>query len=135
MKKLSLLFAVVLAFVSIGTVRAGFDWADPSLCVEGKWLVIDAAHADGVEVVLPEHSAYGDQKAGHCKTPAPAPLLAMSSVKVRGEANFIKVMVDGKFASTPMVTVTYGDAVKTAQNHGDKMYFTFRLPERDKDRD
>ena len=130
MKKLlfGLPFAVLLLTLTIGVASARYGYEDPALCVAGKWLIVDAAKQSAVTVFVPEDTPYGDQKAGGCKTPGPnVPLLQV--VKERGESHSMRLLVDGKLASTPSVKVTYGDAVQVKGNNGkDRLNFRFALP-------
>jgi hypothetical protein len=125
MKKFTLLFVVALMVLANGRAFADLEWADPSLCVAGKWLVINAANAPGIVVTVPQGVAYGDQAAGGCATAAPAPLLPLSSVTVHG-ANNLKVMIDGKQAS-PVVNVSYGDKAMSRENDGGKLKYQFHI--------
>ncbi len=127
MRKLSILFAVFLLVASFGMAHAELEWEDPVLCVAGQWLVVDAAHPQAVQVTVPQGTAYGDQAAGGCSTPAPlVPLLPNSAVTAKGGGSKMTVMVDGAEASSPVV-VSYGDVTQTHQNHGGKMKFKFDL--------
>ena len=125
MKKFALLFVVALMALANGHAFADVEWADPSLCVAGQWLVINAANNDAIRVTVPHETAYGDQAAGGCTTPAPAPLLPLSSVTVRGESG-MRVMIDGRQAS-PLVVVTYGLRAQTHDNDGGRMQFRFSV--------
>ena len=125
MKKFTLVFVMALMVFASGHAFAGLEWADPSLCVAGKWLVINAAQDDAIRVTVPHGVAYGDQAAGGCATVAPAPLLPMSRISVRGDDG-MKVMIDGAGAS-PVVTVSYGTRVRTRQNDGGRMNFSFSM--------
>jgi hypothetical protein len=126
MKKLALLSALVGLLISYGAVFAELEWADPALCVNGKWLLIDSANASAIDVLVPKGAAYGDQVAGRCHTPAPAPLLPLDRVRAKGgHDDGVRVRIDGRNAS-PMVTVKYGDASHTESNHGQMMWFNFR---------
>lgn len=129
MRKFALLFAV--AFMALASSRAFADveWADPSLCVAGNWLVIASANADAIHVTVPSETAYGDQAAGGCTTPAPQSLLSLSSVTARGEGG-MRVMIDGRQAS-PDVVVTYGALVQAHANSGGRMHFRFSMDGRD----
>ena len=125
MKKFALLFVVALMALANGHAFADVEWADPSLCVAGKWLVINAANNGGIRVTLPRGTAYGDQAAGRCMTPAPAPVLPSSSVTV-GSDDGMRVMIDGQQAS-PVVVVAYGWRVQTRVNLGGPMQFRFSV--------
>jgi hypothetical protein len=46
--------AVLLLALTLSWVGAGMDDDDPKLCVEGKWLVVNAASPAAVRVTLPE---------------------------------------------------------------------------------
>jgi hypothetical protein len=119
MKKLIFVFALVAVLLSLSlpVVLAGMDFEDPALCVEGKWLLVDAAHPGAIKVTVPEDARYGNQQQGGCTTPGPdVPLIQV--VKERGERHVMRVWVDGKQASTPQVTVSYGDAVHVKPNNG-----------------
>jgi hypothetical protein len=119
--------AVLLLTLTIGIAGARYGYEDPALCVAGKWLVVDAAHPAAVTVSVPEDTPYGDQKAGGCKTPLPSvPLI--SAVKERGEGHTMHVKVEGKGASTPTVSVSYGDTHFTKANNGKGVLnFDFRV--------
>jgi hypothetical protein len=119
-----LVLAVALMMIAIPMVSATGDYDDPVLCVNGTWLVVDAAAPAGIQVSVPDDARYGNQRAGGCKTPAPA-ALAITKVK-EGEADHVMfVTVDGSQASTPTLTVSYGNQVRTKHNTGNKMLFTF----------
>jgi hypothetical protein len=120
--------AVLLLALTIGVASAGYAYEDPALCVNGQWLLVDAAHPSAVTVFLPENTVYGDQVAGGCATPGPsAPLLTV--VKERGEGHSMLVRVEGKNASTPTINVTYGARSVTKDNNGKQVLnFTFALP-------
>lgn len=126
MKKFSIIFAAFLLFTTFGMAQAALEWEDPALCVEGQWLVIDAADPMAVKIALPQGTHYGDQAAGRCKTPAPAPLLPNSAVTVRGHGETMMVMIDGDGASSP-VTVSYGGKTYVRNNHGETMRFKFEI--------
>jgi hypothetical protein len=126
MKWLTAVFGLLLALVSVAPAFADLEWADPALCVNGKWLLIDAAATSAIQVRVPQDAAYGDQAAGHCRTAAPAPLLPLSSVKAKGHGDTMTVVVDGSDAS-PVVTVSYGMRSETRRNHGREMRFEFQL--------
>jgi hypothetical protein len=130
MKKLLFVLplAVLLLTLTIGNAAARYDYEDPSLCVAGKWLLVDAASRAGVTVFVPEDTPYGDQKAGGCKTAGPdVPLVR--TVKERGGGHTMRVQVDGKLASTPQVIVSYGDKTFTKENKGRGTFeFKFDLP-------
>lgn len=126
MKKYSLLIAVFMLFASFGMAQAALEWEDPALCVDGHWLVIDAAHPMAVKIVVPQGTHFGDQAAGRCKTPAPAPLLPNSVVNVRGHNEMMTVTIDGDGASSP-VTVSYDGKTYVRTNHGETMNFKFEL--------
>lgn len=133
MKKLlfGLPLAVLMILGSLTVASAGVDWEDPALCVDGQWLLIDAAHSSAVTVFVPEDTRYGDQKAGGCKTPGPAvPLI--TNVKARGDGHAMRIEVNGKFASTPMVKATYGKSAQIERNNGrQSINFRFNLTHRD----
>lgn len=126
MKKM--LFVVVLVvsllMVAIPIASAGMDFEDPALCVNGQWLLVDAALPAGIHVVVPEDAHYGNQAAGHCATPAPANP-AITKVKEGELDHLMTVWVDGSQASTPTITVSYGNTVRTKPNTGRLMLFTF----------
>jgi hypothetical protein len=109
----SLLLSLALPVVAM----AGYGADDPKLCVEGKWLTVDAAAVSAVRVTVPEGTHYGDKKAGGCKTKGPDVPMIQNVVVERGEHNVMRVSVDGKYA-TPKVTATYGDAVLVKNNNG-----------------
>jgi hypothetical protein len=109
--------AILLLSLTIIFVGAAMDEDDPKLCVEGKWLLVDAADVPAVKVTVPEDARYGNQQQGGCKTPGPdVPMIQV--VKERGEHHIMRVWVDGKHASTPTVRFSYGDVVKVERNNG-----------------
>jgi hypothetical protein len=126
MKRLAGVFALVLVLVAVVPAFADLEWADPTLCVNGQWLVINAANSTSINVQLPRSAAYGDQAAGQCTTPASAPLLPASQVTERGNGAVMMVVVDGANASQP-VTVSYGAQSYTRSNNGHDMHFGFQL--------
>jgi hypothetical protein len=132
MKKMFLVLplAVLLLTLSIGVAAARYDYEDPALCVAGKWLLVDAASPAGVTVFVPEDTAYGNQKAGGCKTAGPdVPLVRI--VKERGGGHNMRIQVEGKLASTPEVVVSYGKETLTKDNKGKgTLEFKFDLPGR-----
>jgi hypothetical protein len=118
MKKLiltTMLLGLVFA-LSLSVVSAGEDWSDPVLCVAGQWLVVDAAKDSAVHIVIPDNTPYGNE--GKCKTPAPGPLFVKDVVKEIGRGHTILVTVNGRQASTPTVTVSYGKVSTTKRNNG-----------------
>ena len=125
MKKFTLLFVVALMALANGHAFADLEWADPSLCVAGNWLMIDSANTAGIHVTVPHGVHYGDQAAGGCTTAAPAQVLPASAVTVRGEDG-LRVMIDGRQAS-PKVSVSYDGRVRTHKNDGGRMEFNFPL--------
>jgi hypothetical protein len=130
MKKMFLVLplAVLLLTLTIGVAAARYDYEDPALCVAGKWLLVDAASPAAVTVFVPEDTAYGDQKAGGCKTAGPnVPLVQI--VKERGGGHTMRVQVDSKLASTPNIVVSYGKDSLTKANKGKgTLEFKFDLP-------
>jgi hypothetical protein len=126
MKKLAfvLLLTAMLMSLSLPFASAAMDFEDPALCVNGKWLLVDAALPSAIKVVVPDDARYGDQKAGGCKTPAPVNL-AITVVRESNAQHIMRVMVDGSKASVPTISVAYGDAVHTKKNSGKLMVFTF----------
>ena len=121
--------AVLLLTLTIGVAAARYDYEDPALCVAGQWLMVDAAaQPGGVTVYVPEGVAYGNQQAGGCATAGPnAPLVQV--VKQRGGAHTLRVQVDGKMASTPVVVASYGGQSFTKDNKGKgTLDFKFDLP-------
>jgi len=119
MKKLPYVIplAALLVALTIAFAGAGMEYEDPALCVEGKWLLVNAAHPSAIRVTVPEDARYGDQQAGGCQTSMPGiPLIQV--VKERGEHHIMRVWVDGSQATTPTVTATYGDAVRVKHNSG-----------------
>jgi hypothetical protein len=122
------LFALMLVALtlplSLSMVSAAMDFEDPALCVNGKWLLVDAALPAAITVVVPDDARYGDQKAGGCKTPAPVSQ-TITVVKEGNAQHMMRVLVDGSKASVPTITVAYGDAVHTKKNNGRLMVFTF----------
>lgn len=126
MKKLIVVFALVAALttLSLSFATAAMDFEDPALCVNGKWLLVDAAHPSAVKVLVPDDAHYGDQKAGGCKTPAPVNQF-ITNVKETNAEHLMRVWVDGSQASTPTITVSYGNVVETKKNTGRWIMFTF----------
>jgi hypothetical protein len=120
--------ALLLLTLTIGVASARYAYEDPALCVAGQWLVVDAAHASAVTVSLPEDTPYGDQQAGGCQTAGPdVPLLNV--VRERGEGHNMLVKVEGKDATMPTVTVSYGDKAVTKKNNGKgSLNFKFTVP-------
>lgn len=129
MKKLIVILplALVLLTLTLGIAGASYGYADPALCLNGKWLVVNAADASAVTVFVPEDSQYGDQAAGGCKTPGPnVPII--QTVKEKGEHHLVLVQIDGKHASTPSVSVSYGDRKEVQPNNGKgKLNFLFMI--------
>jgi hypothetical protein len=112
-----LLVASLVSLAMPVATMAGMGAEDPKLCVEGKWLLVDAAPPSAVKVIVPEDTRYGNQRQGGCRTPGPnVPMITV--VVERGEHHVMRVQVDGKFASKPTVRVTYGDAVRVQRNDG-----------------
>jgi len=126
MKKAAVVIALVLALVAVVPAFADLEWADPTLCVNGEWLVVNAANSSSIQVQLPRSAAFGDQADGQCTTPASAPLLPASQVSVRGNGAVMMVVIDGANASQP-VTVSYGAQSHTRSNNGHDMHFGFQL--------
>jgi hypothetical protein len=108
---------VVLMAMAVPLVGASMDDDDPKLCVEGKWLLVNAGAVSAIKVSVPEDARYGNQQQGGCKTPGPdVPLITV--VKDRGERHVMQVMVDGKHATRPTITFSYGDQVQVKPNKG-----------------
>jgi hypothetical protein len=128
MKKLVFAFVLVTALISLSLsfAVAAMDFEDPALCVNGKWLLVDAAHPSAIQVFVPDDARYGDQQTGGCKTPAPANQF-ITVVKETNAEHLMRVWVDGSQASTPTITVSYGEAVQTKKNTGKGMTFTFMV--------
>jgi hypothetical protein len=119
MKKLLVVLPLaVLLFASMLTlVGASMDDEDPKLCVEGKWLLVNAAPVSSIRVTVPENARYGNQQQGGCTTPGPnVPLITV--VRERGERHLMRVWVDGATASKPTVTATYGMQNHIKRNNG-----------------
>ncbi len=133
MKKLLFVIplAVVLLSLTIMFVGAGMGYEDPKLCVNGNWLLVDAAAPSAIQVYVPEGTRYGDQKAGGCKTPGLNVPLITKVVKERGEGNAMQVVVDSKQASTPIVKAMYSNDTQSKKNNGKTLTFTFRLSGKD----
>lgn len=127
MKKLLVVppLAILLVALTLSGAGAGMDYEDPKLCVEGKWLLVNAAHPSGVTVFLPQGVRYGDQQQGGCATPGPnVPLL--TAVVRRDEHHWMRVQVDGAQASRPIVRATYGSVSEVRFNNGrSKLNFLF----------
>jgi hypothetical protein len=133
MKKLVFVTMLVVLLFSLGLtiVSASGDGDDPALCVAGQWLVVNGAKEAGVRVIVPRDTPAGNQQQGGCKTPAPAPLFVKDVVHEIGHGNTMLVYINGKLASTPSVTVSYGAVSKTLPNKGKlplPLLFVFGLP-------
>ena len=118
MKKLLVVLplAVLLVASLLTIVGAAMDDDDPKLCVNGKWLLVDAAPVSGIRVTVPEDVRFGNQQQGGCTTPGPnVPLI--TAVRERGERHWMRVWVDGDHASRPTVTVSYGAATQVKRNN------------------
>ena len=127
MKKFSILIALALMLISVSVTFADLEFEDPALCVNGEWLVINAATSTAIKVTVPRGTHYGNQQEGRCKTPAPAPVLPKHAVTERGNGHTMFVEIDGRNASKPIVTVSYDDVTFTEQNRGGMMKFKFEL--------
>jgi hypothetical protein len=127
MKKFSILIALALMLVSVSVTFADLEFEDPALCVNGEWLVIDAAKSSAVKVTVPRGAHYGNQREGRCRTPAPAPVLPKSSVTERGNGHLMFVEINGRGASKPTVTASYAGVTFVKQNHGGMIKFKFQL--------
>jgi hypothetical protein len=130
MKKLVLAFLLVVLLLSltVSVVLAGDDMEDPALCVAGKWLLVDKAYPNAVQVVVPEDVPYGNQQQGGCATPGPTNVPIIKVVRERSRGNVMLVRVDGAGASTPKVTASYGSDIQTKKNNGHQVLnFVFRL--------
>ena len=127
MKKLSILFVILVMLVTASTAFARLDFMDPVLCVAGHWLVVNAANESVVQVILPEGTPYGD--AGHCTGPAPVAPVITNVVTQKGLGFLMTVLLtDSSQASTPTVTAAYGSVSKTHLNFGKgPMLFLFLL--------
>ncbi|MCI0475019.1 MAG: hypothetical protein L0Y55_02120 [Anaerolineales bacterium] len=119
--------AILLMALTISWAGAGMDYEDPKLCVEGKWLLVNAAHPSGVKVFLPEGTRYGNAAQGGCATPGPdVPMIQV--VVVRGEHHWMRVQVDGAQATRPVVRTSYGTFTETRFNNGrNTLNFLFRV--------
>jgi hypothetical protein len=117
---------VLLLALSFGAVSAAVDYEDPKLCVDGQWLLVDAALPSSTAVTLPEGVRYGDQKAGGCKTSGPnVPLI--KNVDQRGHGENMMIKVQGANATNPVV-VTYDGEKQTKKNNGKAtLSFVFKL--------
>jgi hypothetical protein len=112
-----LLMVVALLAWTLPVALAGQADQDPKLCVEGKWLLVDAAPPSAVKVFVPEDTRYGNQQQGGCRTPGPnVPMITV--VVERGEHHLMRVQVDGSAASRPTVKATYGNVVRVERNNG-----------------
>ena len=118
--------AVFLFTLAIPIVSAGMGYEDPTLCVNGKWLLVDAAVPSAIQVIVPDNAHYGNQKAGQCKTPPPVKQM-ITNVKEGNAEHLMLVAVDGAKASTPNITVTYGQDVQTKKNTGKLIMFTVQV--------
>jgi hypothetical protein len=123
--------ALLLLTFTIGAASAGYAYEDPALCVAGQWLVVNAAHPSAVTVSVPKDVPYGDQQAGGCSdSNQDIPLLNV--VRERGDEHNMFVKVEGKDATTPSVTVSYGDVEVTRKNSGKGILnFKFSVPNSD----
>lgn len=128
MKKMLFVAVLVVALMTlvIPVVSASWDYDDPALCVNGQWLLVDAALPSGIQVVVPDDAAYGNQAVGHCAKPAPVAGV-ITKVKEGKTDHLMTVWVDGSVASTPTITVSYGNAVRTKPNTGRLMLFVFNV--------
>jgi len=119
MKKLLVVLplAVLLVALALTIVGAAMDDEDPKLCVDGRWLLVNAAHVSGMRVTVPEDARFGNQQQGGCTTPGSnVPLI--TAIRERGECHWMRVWVDGDQATRPTVTVSYGAASQTKRNNG-----------------
>ncbi|MCI0477335.1 MAG: hypothetical protein L0Y55_13895 [Anaerolineales bacterium] len=119
MKKLLVVLplAILLVALTISWAGAGMDYEDPKLCVEGKWLLVNAAHPSGVTVYLPNDTRYGNAAQGGCATPGPnAPMI--TNVVERGGGHWMRVVVEGAQATRPLVKASYGAITETRFNNG-----------------
>lgn len=109
--------AILLVALTISWAGAAMDYEDPKLCVEGKWLLVDAAHPAGVQVFVPQGTRYGNQQQGGCAAPGPdAPLI--TNIVERGGGHVMRVAVEGAQASRPTVSASYGAVTETRHNNG-----------------
>jgi hypothetical protein len=120
MKKLLVVLPLVLALVvlTLPIVGAGMDDDDPVLCVDGNWLQVVAANPAAVQVTVPEDVPFGNQHEGGCMTPAPPKARLITAVREGSEHHWMLVWINGKHASQPTVTVTYGAASRVKANDG-----------------
>jgi hypothetical protein len=121
-----LVLAAALMVLTIPVVSAGMNYDDPALCVNGTWLLVDAAAPSAIKVQVPDDARYGNQKDGKCKTPPPVPQM-ITNVKEGNAEHLMQVWVDGSKANTPTVTVYYGQDVQTKKNTGKLMTFTVKV--------
>ncbi len=130
MKRIILVLVLFTLLVSISAniAMAGFGLEDPALCVAGKWLIVDAAAEPGVVVLLPRGVQYGD--AGQCPPPPTGMGIYTGEVVQQiGGGHMMTVLVRGKQASEPSVTVTYGSDTFTKESNGRQtLVFRFALP-------
>ena len=122
--------AVLLALTLTSVAAACPGGDDPTICVNGQWLTIDAASQNGISVRVPADARYGNQQQGGCQAPQPSgiPLLSSKVVKETGGGHQVKVQLDGKLASEPKVTVSYGSVSQTKSNNGKQtLNFNFDL--------
>ncbi len=124
MKKLIVLFTLALLLTTFGSALAYIEFDDPALCVDGQWLLVNAADQSAVHVFLPQGTPYGDE--GGCTTEPPAPVFIKDVVVETGRLHTMFVTVDGKKASET-VTVSYEGKSRTLKNHGWMMLFPFSL--------
>lgn len=125
-KMLFVLPLAVLLFVTAFTLAsAGADFEDPKLCVEGEWLLVDAAAPQSIAVVLPQNVHFGNQAEGGCKTPGPnVPLI--KNVTTHGQRGQMLVKVEGALATNPIIA-SYDGKTQTKKNEGKQVTFTFKL--------
>jgi hypothetical protein len=126
MKKTLFVMVLVVALMTlvIPVVSASWDYDDPALCVNGQWLLVDAAAPSGIQVVVPDDAVYGNKEAGHCAQPAPVTGV-ITKVKEGDADHLMTVWVAGSVASKPTITVSYGNTVRTKPNTGRLMMFLF----------
>jgi hypothetical protein len=110
----AMLFGLLLV-LGLSIVSAGEDWSDPVLCVNGQWLVVNAAKEAGVKVGVPNGTVYGE--AGGCADAAPGPVFVSNVVRENGNDHNMHVWVNGKLGS-PQVIVSYGGRIEIKNNNG-----------------
>ncbi len=126
------LFAIslvaLLLSLTLGSAMAGFGMEDPALCVAGQWLIVNAANEGGVRISIPDGVPYGFSNDSGCGD-LPDGLNAFTGdvLKTRSGGKIALVHISGKQASTPSVSVDYGNFHAEKSNNG-KQNLIFQVP-------